>query len=248
MRGTQVVLPKLCVVCGKPLEGAPGGEYPIERIFTYGRNTITIKFPVPLCAEHLALAKAKSRAEIFFERVGLYGGILVGLLIFAGLLLYWADTGQGSLILNVLLAGVVGVGFFLIVWISTKFWLAPAFASSETKAARNSVRLLSYAPMKDVLELAFSNATLAEQAALANAAKLVNGYAGKQAYHLEGFLNCADVRLITTAKIDVFLDHKPTEREALSFLWPVADEIVARNFCEGCLYHLDITMIEQISG
>jgi len=49
---------------------------------------------------------------------------------------------------------------------------------------------------------------------------------------------CACVRLNTHIQIKVTLDYPPSPAEAESLLWPEAERVVARNFCEDCPYEL----------
>jgi hypothetical protein len=63
-------------------------------------------------------------------------------------------------------------------------------------------------------------------------------------YKLTGHLYCADGRLNTWIETRVLLDHYPTEKEAIHFLCIQAEEVVARNFCEGCPYELVSVGIE----
>jgi hypothetical protein len=147
--GTEVKFPQECAVCSRSTEKT----YRIEHTFSFGRGTVPISLAIPLCPEHLAVAKSKSPAERLCERLGLFGGIA------AGLLVSWLASGQGLLLVTVL----SGLGVFLIVWTATRFWLAPVFASPETKAARNSVHLKKYWPASNELELELSNERLASQ-------------------------------------------------------------------------------------
>lgn len=57
-------------------------------------------------------------------------------------------------------------------------------------------------------------------------------------YCIRSGLLCYDVRLNTSIQIEVELDHEPTEKEAILLLSPLAEETVARNWCEGCIYEL----------
>jgi RimJ/RimL family protein N-acetyltransferase len=62
-------------------------------------------------------------------------------------------------------------------------------------------------------------------------------------YHIRAHLLCHDVRLNTSIETDVLLDRFPSEAEALRLLYPAADAMVTRNFCEGCPYDLSIIHI-----
>ncbi len=68
----------------------------------------------------------------------------------------------------------------------------------------------------------------------------------KTLYRLQAALLCHDVRLNTSIELEVALDHYPTEKEAILLLSPVAEERVARAFCEGCPYDLSVYNIEAV--
>ena len=57
-------------------------------------------------------------------------------------------------------------------------------------------------------------------------------------YQISAALLCHDVRLNTHIQIKVTLDYPPSPAEAESLLWPEAERVVARNFCEDCPYEL----------
>jgi hypothetical protein len=153
----KVVFPPVCAVCLSPAQK----RYIVERVFSYGRQGVAAQVEVPLCGAHYSLAVSKSRAEKLVGRLGLWLGALLGLLGAFGLVLYWADSGQGSLVPNLLLGLVVGAGFFLIVWTGALFWVAPRFANPQSLAVREAVRILRYWPGDQMLELEIRN----EQAA-----------------------------------------------------------------------------------
>jgi hypothetical protein len=169
IQGSECDFPNTCVVCFQPAQQT----YKIDRTFTYGQRSITIALPVPMCSAHYEQAVTKSATELLWERIGLVGGGLIGLLLTVGLLVYWVSGGESISILNVLVAGVVGIGFFLIVWMATIYWLAPAFALPESKAARQAVRLVKYWPGKNILQLEFVNDRTAELFAGENEAILI---------------------------------------------------------------------------
>jgi hypothetical protein len=158
VQGKSVAMPPQCVVCLQPA----ANTYKIERSFSYGNSTVLVNVPVPLCGTHHAQAAAKSPAEKTAAKIGLIAGAVIGLVSAAGLLAYWASSGQGSLVLNIFLALVLGAGFFLIVWLATAFWLAPSFANPESKKARQAVRIMAYWPRDEVMQLEFENETAAD--------------------------------------------------------------------------------------
>lgn len=157
--GVKILFPQSCVVCAQPAEE----HYKIMRTFNYGKRNITIELPLPMCKNHYLQAKTKSPSERTCERIGMIVGGIVGLLVMGALLNYWSASNQGAMGLNLLLAGVVGLGAFLIVWVTTLLWIAPRYAFSEAKAARNSVRLEKYSPAQEILELSFVNERVADQ-------------------------------------------------------------------------------------
>lgn len=159
-----------CVVCAQPASET----YNIAKVFTYGSRSINVTLPLPMCPEHAALAKTKSRAEKKVEQAGFVGGSLIGLLVTIGLIVYWLSTHQGMIIYNLFIAVFVGFGFFLIVWVATKFWLAPTFAAPGSKAVRNSVTLEKLWPAQDILEIKIENDWIAEQVIRENTANLAD--------------------------------------------------------------------------
>jgi hypothetical protein len=153
VQGRQVSFYSRCVVCLQPSQKI----YELEKAFTYGRRTIPIKLQVPMCAHHHEAAAFRSSAEQTVERIGLVAGILVGLLVAFGLIVYWNSIGQGFPMLNIPIAVFSGLGFFLIVWAATAYRLAPALAPAEIKAARRAINPKKYWPGQDILELEFAN-------------------------------------------------------------------------------------------
>ena len=129
-----------CVACGEP----SAGEYAVSRVFMSGRQGMPVGVLAPLCARHLALARAKSPAEVWVGRAGLALGIFAWLVTALGLPVYWRGASQPVNVGAVLLAVFLGAGFFLICWVGAMAWAAPRFASAESKAARNAVALTRY--------------------------------------------------------------------------------------------------------
>lgn len=142
-------------------------------MFTYGRNSIIIQLPVPLCLQHYQQAAAQSPAQIWCERIGLAGGGAFGLAVLIGLLRYWAVTNQGNIFFNIFLALIIGAGMLIIIWAIAKFWITPLFAFPETKAVFNSVRMKKFDPFHQILEIRFENDTMAELTARENLSILV---------------------------------------------------------------------------
>jgi hypothetical protein len=163
-QGTQIRFLQECVVCQKPASA----DYKITKTFTFGNRSVTITLPVPMCTEHYDLATRKNARERAVERIGLIAGGLIGIIVAVGLLTYWGSTGQGNTFMNVFLAIVLGLGFFLIVWVTTAFWLAPAFGDPQSKVARNAVKIYHFKPGSQELTLEFANEPVADAAGRVN--------------------------------------------------------------------------------
>lgn len=162
--GVEIGFPTACVVCQQPSQS----DYKISKIFSYGNRTITVTLPVPMCPEHYAMAMHKGPAEQTVGRIGLGLGALFGLAAAIALLVYWSNTGQGSLVTNILLALVLAAGIFLIFWVLFAFWIAPLFAMPDQKAARNAVKIRRYWPSSQQLQLEFYNEQIANRVVQAN--------------------------------------------------------------------------------
>jgi hypothetical protein len=154
----QLSLPPICVACGDPA----AGTFTIEKSFTQGRQGTLASVKIPLCAGHLAQAKEKSQGEQAAERIGLWGGLLVGIVAAGGLLAYWSISGQGQLWFNIPLAIVLGAGLFLIIWMGDLLWFSPLLASKKAKAVRECVLITRFWPQDDCVELRFENDEVAD--------------------------------------------------------------------------------------
>ena len=155
---SKLKFPAVCVVCMSPA----GQVYQVEKIFTFGKNSYVVRVPVPMCDLHYGFASEKSRAERLVGWLGLVAGLVVWAIFSGALLIYWAGTQQGNFFLNLFLANVPGLGLFLTLWVATTFWLAPYFAGSDARQARNAVRLRHYWPKDEFIRLDFENEQLAE--------------------------------------------------------------------------------------
>jgi preprotein translocase subunit Sec61beta len=224
--------PGVCVMCGQPARET----YPFERTFPSGRRGLLVKVHAPLCSAHLALATRKSRGERISDRAGLIGGILVGIAAAAGLWQYWTSTGQGSAVMNPVLAGVMGIGMFLIVWLATIMWLSPTIASRDTKAVRGSLILKRYWPEDDLLEVYIENEAVARLVQRANHSETEP--AEDDLYTLEALLVCAELQLTTLIDTQVHMDHLPSALEAERLLLPVAEAKVASGGGKGAPFVL----------
>ncbi len=160
----ELTFPPRCVVCQK----ASAGEYTLSRTIYYANRTILVPLAVPMCTEHLRAATQKDAREQNANRVGLAAGGAVGVLAVLGLLRLWSQTGQGVLLVNLLVAGFVGISLFMVIWSTTNFFIAPLLAGPEVVAARNAVRILRFWPRTGQIQLEFLNDSTADSVAAAN--------------------------------------------------------------------------------
>src|SRR5689334_20251953 len=109
---SQIKFPSICVVCMSPA----AKSYELQKTFTYGRRSYTVKVSVPMCDLHFEAASFKGTAEKLVGTLGTIGGILAGLFAAIILIFRWQGTGEGNIILNLFAGGVFGIGIFLIVW------------------------------------------------------------------------------------------------------------------------------------
>jgi hypothetical protein len=123
--------------------------FKLEKIFTYGRQSHTVSVDVPMCDQHYEVASFKGTAERLVGMLGVAIGILFGLFAAVMLILRWRGTGEGNIILNLLVAGI-------------SLSIAPHFADSPSKEARNAVRITHYWPKDQFVRLSFENEQLAE--------------------------------------------------------------------------------------
>ncbi len=170
IRGLDIRFPPTCLVCQQPAEK----RYDISRSLYFGGRSMTVTIPVPLCDVHHATASNKSHIEKLVEQLGLILGILAGLVVSAALLIYWFSSKQGNLVTNLLLAAFIGLGAFLIIWSLLTFFVAPLFASPESKAVRGVLKILHFWPASQDVQLEFSSETAAGLVANNNAERLIN--------------------------------------------------------------------------
>jgi hypothetical protein len=161
---SEVRFPATCVVCMSP---APK-SYELQKIFTYGHRSYTVKVNVAMCDLHFEAASFKGTAEKLVGTLGVIGGILAGLFAAIILMARWRGTGEGNLILNLFAGGVFGLGIFLIVWAVVALSVAPLFAEPESQEARNAIRITRYWPSDKVVRLEFQNEQLADIVGAAN--------------------------------------------------------------------------------
>jgi hypothetical protein len=137
-------------------------EYRLDKTFSMGRRSYTVKVNVPMCDPHFEAASIKGSAEKLVGTLGVIGGVLAGLFAAVILMVRWQGTGESNLILQLFAATVFGLGIFLIIWAVVALSVAPLFAEPESKEARNAVRITHYWPGNQVVRLEFQNEQLAE--------------------------------------------------------------------------------------
>lgn len=242
-RGTQIHFVDACPVCLT----ATHREHEFQRTFTYGRRSIHLSLRVPLCSRHNKDVSVKTRAQRWSERLSPVAGTLVGLAVGTGLLRYWSVTNQGSALFNVLIALSVAISFAVTVWAILLFWIAPSFASPAAKAVLRSLRMTRYDPSRNILELTFTNDTVAELTARANLAILIAGQENLRAFRIYGHILDHDIRYNNSIQTQVLLDHAPTQEEALALLQPVVEKVMVQQLGEGTFYDLSILAVEEFS-
>jgi uncharacterized membrane protein len=155
---SQMHFPATCAVCMSPA----AKRYQQHKTFTFGRRSYTVRVDVPMCDQHFDAASFKGTAERLIGLVGVVIGIIVGLMSMVILILHWQGTGQGNIVLNLLLGGVVGLGMFLAVWALISLSIASLFADPASKEARNAVQVTHYWPHDKFVRLRFEQEQLAE--------------------------------------------------------------------------------------
>lgn len=153
----QFKFPSMCVVCMSPSSKYFG----IEQVYTYGRKTYRMKVDVPMCERHYQAASFKSAIEKFVEKiVAIGGGILAGIVAMIILILRW--VGDESVIFKLFFGSIMGFGAFAIAWWVISSFIAPLFATRESKEARSAVKITRHSPFDQITRLEFSNEQLAE--------------------------------------------------------------------------------------
>jgi len=141
---------------------SPSSKYfGIEQVYTYGRRTYRMKVDVPMCEQHYQAASFKNAAEKLVEKhIAIGCGVLAGIAAMIVLILRW--VGDNSLVLKLFMGSIMGFGAFAMVWWVISSFIAPVFATRESKEARNSVKITLHSPITQVTRLKFANEQLAE--------------------------------------------------------------------------------------
>jgi hypothetical protein len=168
-KGSQISFPPACVHCQQPAQA----RYDVTRTFAYGNRSVTVTLGMPLCAAHHETAVRKNPTEKLIGQIGLALGAVGGIAAALGLISYWSSSGQGSGILNIALAAILGVGVFLILWMLLAFFVAPRFGDPEAKAIRSAMRIRHYWPAAQDIQLEFANDAAAAAVVAANPGRVL---------------------------------------------------------------------------
>lgn len=156
VQSAHLTFPEMCVVCMSPATK----QYEVSQVYTQGTKSSTVRINVRMCSLHFGAARAKSASEKLIAILAVIFGICMGLVALAILVMRW--VGDDSLILKLVIGSIVGFGVFVMVWAMVALWIAPMFASTESKEARNAVKIVLVSPNAEVLRLEFKNEQLAE--------------------------------------------------------------------------------------
>lgn len=152
----RVNFPPACVVC----LSSESRTYMIQQVYTYGRKSESVTLGVPMCEAHYEAASYKGLAERAFGCLGVTGGILAGILFVVFLLLRWEDGG--GVFAKIFMSVIVGFGGFILAWWVIAVLIAPLFAASTSKEARNAVKIILVQPFDQRMVLAFRNEAMAD--------------------------------------------------------------------------------------
>lgn len=221
--------------------------YPFERTFFFGKRSVLIQIPAPLCHIHLSLATKVSQAQRWCDRMAVILGGIFGCAVVAGLFQYWAATSQGAVITNALLALAVGASMGFTFWAAVHFGLTPLFASAESKKVINSLRVTRYDPNRGSIELTFVNETASELVRRANLEIVDEDLSGCRIYEISAHILSHDIRLNSNLATKVAMKHHPSLKDAEELLSPAIELIMARNGGEGCFYDLSAIAIREVA-
>jgi hypothetical protein len=143
-----------CVVCLSP----SSKKFTLEKTFTYGRRSYTVKVPVPMCGQHFDSASSKGLLEGFFTGLAIYGGIPVGIL--TAYLMFSRWEGDVNIIGKLFGSSIFGFGGFILFWWIVSASIAPIFAAPASKEARHAVQIAFYWPQTKTIRLHFKNETV----------------------------------------------------------------------------------------
>lgn len=156
VHSANLQFPNMCVVCLSPATK----QYEVSQVYSQGTKSSTVRINVPMCGSHFEAARAKNAAEKLIAILAVIVGICMGFAALTILVMRW--VGDDSLILKLVIGSIVGFGVFVMAWALVALWVAPMFASTESKEARNAVRIVLVSPHAEILRLDFKNDRLAE--------------------------------------------------------------------------------------
>ncbi len=237
--GQQIKFPAACVCCMRPVHD----EHKLEKNFFYGKQSILVELPVPMCRQHYEQATTRSPAQVTCERIGIAGGGAVWIIVAWALLRYWSATGQGGLWFNIPLAIIIGACMALVTWAIMQFWITPFFAFAATKAVLHSVRMMRFDPRRQILDLTFENETIAELTARENLSNLATADETLQVVHISAQILDHDIRMNQHIETKVLLAHRPDTKEAEQLLQPVIDCLLVQQMGEGTFYEVNVIEI-----
>ena len=152
----QVNFPPSCVVCLSPASR----EFPVRQVYTAGTKSHHLTLNVPMCTAHHEAASHKGMAERAMGCLGVVGGALFGIVSVIFLLSRW--EGGGGIFAKIFIGLIVGFGMFVLAWWIVSDQLAPLFAVSKAKEARDAVQITLVQPFDKRMVLMFRNETMAE--------------------------------------------------------------------------------------
>lgn len=169
LHGVDVKFPPVCLVCRAPAQK----NYKIDRTFSYGKSSMTVTIPIPLCEQHHTLAVTPSSTEKTVGRIGLILGVLSGAGAAYALWNMWSKNPNNSQMTMILMSGFFGISALVIIWSIFSFWLAPMFGSKEAKEVRNVMKIRHFWPGKYDVQLEFTDPNTAQLVAAANSENLL---------------------------------------------------------------------------
>lgn len=169
IHGIDVKFPPVCLVCLAPSQK----QYKIDRTFSYGKSSMTVTIPIPLCEAHHTLAVSKSSAEKVVGQIGLFLGLVSGVGVAYALWNMWSKNPNNSQTTLIFLAAFFGISALIILWSIFSFWIAPMFGSKEAKQVRNIMKIRHFWPAKYDVQLEFTDSNTAQLVAAANTENLL---------------------------------------------------------------------------
>ena len=113
-----------------------------------------------MCDVHHEAANHKGLAERAVGCLGVAGGALFGIVSVIFLLSRW--EGGGGIFAKIFMGLIVGLGMFILAWWIVSDQLAPRFAVSKAKEARDAVQIILVQPFDKRMVLLFRNEAMAE--------------------------------------------------------------------------------------